>query len=76
MKKHPGYSAALLEPSMVLDPIRHLGALASRADGWAWVIRMACLVNKFRLGARIVAIADAFVSMISGRKYRDPMRKR
>lgn len=70
MKKHPGYSAALLEPSMVLDPIRHLVRWHhERMDGRGYPDGLSG--EQIPLGARIVAIADAFVSMISGRIYRD-----
>jgi HD-GYP domain-containing protein (c-di-GMP phosphodiesterase class II) len=72
IKRHPGYSAALMEPSQSLDNLRPMVrwhhehfAGGGYPDGLSGL--------EIPLGARILAVADAFSTMITGRAYRTPI---
>lgn len=68
MKKHPGYSAALMEPSVILNPIRLLVRWHhERFDGKGYPDGLSG--SDIPVGARILAIVDAYASMVSGRVY-------
>ena len=72
MKKHPGYSAALMEPSSKLNPIRSLVRWHhERIDGNGYPDGLDG--SNIPLGARILSIADAFSTMTNGRVYRKPI---
>jgi HD-GYP domain-containing protein (c-di-GMP phosphodiesterase class II) len=72
MRMHPSYSAALMEPSLVLNPVRILVRWHHEwYDGSGYPDG---LVGKdIPFGSRILAIADAFSSMTVGRVYRTPI---
>lgn len=72
MRRHPEYSAALMEPSSQLNPIRLLVRWHhERYDGTGYPDQLAG--QDIPLGARILSVADAFSSMINGRLYRQPV---
>jgi HD-GYP domain-containing protein (c-di-GMP phosphodiesterase class II) len=72
IRRHPGYSAVLMEPAQSLSPIRplvrwhheHYGG-GGYPDGLSG--------KDIPIGARILAVADAFSTMITGRAYRCPL---
>jgi HD-GYP domain-containing protein (c-di-GMP phosphodiesterase class II) len=72
MHRHPEYSAALMEPSAMLNPIRLLVRWHhERYDGKGYPDKISG--PEIPLGARILSVADAFSSMIVGRVYRQPV---
>lgn len=72
IKRHSEYGAALMQPSQGLAniiPIVH--AHHERFDGKGYPNGLA--ENDIPLGARILGLADAFSTMITGRAYRAPI---
>jgi HD-GYP domain-containing protein (c-di-GMP phosphodiesterase class II) len=72
IKQHPGYSAALMDPSPGLKPLQPLVRWhhehyhgGGYPDGISY--------QEIPLGARILAVADAFSTMTTGRAYRAPI---
>ncbi len=73
IKKHPGYSAALMEPSARLNPVRLIVRSHHECyDGKGYPDGLAG--EDIPVGARILSIVDAFASMVSGRVYRKAMQ--
>jgi len=72
IKQHPGYSAALMEPSPSLKPLQPLVRWHhEQFQGGGYPDGISGL--DIPLGARILAIADAFSTMTTGRAYRSPI---
>jgi len=73
MEEHPDQSARILTPLEELHPgIRAMVASHhERWDGEGYPERLSG--ERIPLGARIIAIADAFDAMTQPRQYRDPM---
>jgi HD-GYP domain-containing protein (c-di-GMP phosphodiesterase class II) len=73
MRRHPAYGAALLEPSHILETIRPMIRWHhERFNGGGYPDGL--VGENIPLGARILAIVDAFSSMTIRRVYRAPMR--
>lgn len=72
MRRHPGYGAALMEPAKTLDKIRPLvRSHHERYIGGGYPDGLSG--QNIPLGARILAVADAFSTMTTGRAYRSPI---
>jgi putative nucleotidyltransferase with HDIG domain len=72
IRKHSEYSAALMEPSRNLQTIIPMvRAHHEHFDGNGYPYQSAG--QTIPLGARILAVADAFSTMTTGRAYRDPI---
>jgi HD-GYP domain-containing protein (c-di-GMP phosphodiesterase class II) len=72
IKRHSEYSAALMQPSQGLaDIIPLVHAHHERFDGRGYPDGLAG--QNIPLGARIIGVADAFSTMITGRAYRAPI---
>lgn len=72
IKQHPAYGAVLLEPSRNLRKLQPMVRWHhERFDGNGYPDGIEG--NEIPLGARILAVVDAFSTMISGRAYRDPI---
>lgn len=72
IKYHAEYSATLMEPSENLRPLIPLvRAHHERFDGKGYSHNLAGF--DIPLGARIMAVADAFSTMTNGRAYRKPI---
>ena len=72
IKRHPGYGAVLMEPSKSLRKIQPMVRWHhERFDGSGYPDGLAG--RDIPLGARILAVVDAFSTMIGGRTYRDPI---
>lgn len=72
MRKHPEYSAALMEQTAMLNPIREMvHGHHEHFDGSGYPDGLSG--KQIPFGARILAIADAFSSMTGGRVYRAPV---
>lgn len=72
IKRHSEYGAALMQPSQGLaDIIPLVHAHHERFDGKGYPNGLAG--NDIPLGARILGLADAFSTMITGRAYRSPI---
>jgi len=72
IKQHPGYSAALMEPSpglKVLQPLVRWHHEYYQGGGYPDGLSGLDIP----LGARILAVADAFSTMTTGRAYRSPI---
>ncbi len=73
MRRHPGYGAALMEPSQTLSPIRPLVRWHhERFDGNGYPDKIAG--HEIPLGARVLSVVDAFSTMTTGRAYRSPLQ--
>lgn len=69
MKRHPDYGATLLKPSQSLKPIVDMVLFHhERYDGAGYPNHLDG--DTIPLGARILSVADAFSTMITGRAYR------
>lgn len=72
MRRHPEYSAALMETSALLNPIRSLvRSHHEQYDGAGYPDQL--VGREIPLGARILSVADAFSSLTNGRVYRQPV---
>jgi len=72
IKRHSEYGAALMQPSQGLSAIIPLVfAHHERFDGTGYPNGLAG--SNIPLGARILGVADAFSTMITGRAYRAPI---
>ena len=72
IKCHPGYGAALLEPSQSLEKLRPMvRSHHEHYKGGGYPDGLAG--QDIPLGARILAVADAYSTMTTGRAYRSPM---
>jgi len=72
IKRHSEYGAALMQPSQGLSAIIPLVfAHQERFDGTGYPNGLAG--SNIPLGARILGVADAFSTMITGRAYRAPI---
>jgi HD-GYP domain-containing protein (c-di-GMP phosphodiesterase class II) len=72
IKRHSEYGAALMQPSQGLADITPLVlAHHERFDGKGYPNGLAG--QDIPLGARIIAVADAFSTMVTGRAYRAPI---
>ena len=72
IKRHSEYGAALMQPSQGLaDIIPLVNAHHERFDGKGYPNGLAG--NDIPIGARILGLADAFSTMITGRAYRSPI---
>jgi len=72
IKTHPVISARILEPILrEQDTVRFIRSHHERYDGNGYPDGLAG--EAIPLGARILAVADAFDAMTSKRPYRDPM---
>ncbi|BCY16726.1 hypothetical protein hrd7_05750 [Leptolinea sp. HRD-7] len=72
IKRHSEYGAALMQPSQGLSAIIPLVfAHHERFDGTGYPNGLAG--SNIPLGARILGVADAFSTMVSGRAYRAPI---
>jgi len=72
IRRHPGYSATLMEPAKSLDSVRPIvRAHHERYDGAGYPDGLAG--ENIPLSARIVAVADAFSTMTIRRVYRKPV---
>jgi HD-GYP domain-containing protein (c-di-GMP phosphodiesterase class II) len=72
IKRHSEYSAALMQPSLSLGEIIPVVlAHHERFDGGGYLNRLAG--QDIPLGSRIIAVADAFSTMTTGRLYRNPI---
>jgi len=72
IKRHPGYGSTLMEPSPSLESLRPLVRWHHEhfnGDGYPDGLSG----QEIPLGARILAVADAFSTMTTGRAYRAPM---
>lgn len=75
IRRHPGYSATLMEPVQSLREIQPLVRSHHEhyiGDGYPDGLRG----EEIPLGARIISVADAFSTMISRRIYRTPISKK
>ena len=69
IRRHPGYGATLLEPAKSLHDIRSLvRAHHERYDGKGYPDNLSG--EQIPLGARIIAVADAYSTMTIRRVYR------
>ena len=74
MKQHPIYSAALMDPIHALDAIKPMVRWHhERYDGSGYPDGISG--ENIPLGSRILAVVDAYTTMIGGRRYRDPIPK-
>ncbi len=74
IKRHPEYSAMLMQPSALLADIQPLVRHHhEHYDGSGYPDGL--YGDGIPLGARILAIVDAFATMIGGRAYRKPITK-
>jgi hypothetical protein len=72
IKRHPGYSAALLEPAQSLEVLRPMVRWHhEQFQGGGYPDGLSGL--DIPLEARILAVADAFSTMTTGRAYRAPI---
>jgi len=72
IKRHSEYGAALMQPSQSLSDITPLVlAHHERFDGKGYPNGLAG--QDIPLGARIIGVADAFSTMVTGRAYRAPI---
>lgn len=72
IKRHPTYGAVLMEPSKNLKKLQPMVRWHhEHFDGNGYPDGLTG--RDIPLGARILAIVDAFSTMISGRAYRDPI---
>lgn len=72
IRQHPAYGAMLLEPSKSLRKLQPMVRWHhERFDGSGYPDGIQGV--EIPLGARILAVVDAFSTMISGRAYRDPI---
>lgn len=72
IRRHPGYSATLMEPAKSLDAVRPIvRAHHERYDGNGYPDRLGG--ENIPLCARIIAVADAFSTMTVRRVYRKPV---
>ena len=72
MKQHPAYSAALIEPVHALSVIRPIVRWHhERFDGGGYPDGLCG--QEIPIGSRILAIADAYSTMTSGRAYKRPL---
>ncbi len=72
IKKHPLKGAQILRPLQILKPaIPIIMHHHERYDGGGYPSRLKG--NQIPLGARIMAVADAFEAMVYGRPYRERM---
>lgn len=70
MKKHPEYSARILEPIRVFDRVRPIVEQHhERFDGQGYPHGLRG--EEIQLGARILAVADVYDALFSDRPYRD-----
>jgi HD domain len=72
IKRHPGYSAVLMEPSQNLIKLRPMVRWHhEQFDGGGYPDKLVGM--EIPLGARILAVADAYSTMVNGRAYRAPI---
>lgn len=72
IQRHPKYSAALMEPSQNLDKLRPMVRWHhEHFDGKGYPDGISGY--DIPIGARILAVVDAYSTMVSGRAYRSPM---
>jgi HD-GYP domain-containing protein (c-di-GMP phosphodiesterase class II) len=72
IKQHPGYSAALMDPSPGLKALQPLVRWHhEQYQGGGYPDGLSGL--EIPLGARILSVADAFSTMTTGRAYRSPI---
>ncbi|PKN86341.1 MAG: hypothetical protein CVU46_08165 [Chloroflexi bacterium HGW-Chloroflexi-8] len=72
IKRHPGYSAVLMEPSKNLERLRPMVRWHhEHYDGSGYPNGLSG--EDIPLGGRILAVVDAYSTMISGRAYRNPI---
>lgn len=73
VKRHPGYSALLMEPAQNLENLRPMVRWHhEHYDGSGYPDGLSG--SDIPLGARILAVVDAYSTMIGGRAYRMPVR--
>lgn len=72
IRRHPTYGATLMEPAKSLDAVRPIvQAHHERYDGAGYPDGLSA--ENIPLGARIIAVADAFSTMTIRRVYRKPV---
>ncbi|MBE0687888.1 MAG: HD domain-containing protein [Anaerolineaceae bacterium] len=72
IRRHPGYSATLMEPAKSLDVVRPIvHAHHEHFDGGGYPDKLSG--DTIPIGARIISVADAFSTMTVRRVYRKPV---
>ena len=72
MKQHPVYSSALMDPIHALDVIKPMVRWHhERYDGSGYPDGISR--ENIPLGSRILAVVDAYTTMIGGRRYKNPI---